>query len=237
MTTCNLQIKYPLLKLVHNPEFLTARTAFEDFHNQTHIILGRATYINDDDMNKLISFYKKYYMYAEISLCTSIESESMKIFVNCFYSVKIQFFNELYLLSKSMGADYNKIRDLMLKNKWINPMHTTVPGPDGLLSYGGYCFPKDTNALYNHMKRMNTPHMVLEATINERNSMREDNINVVNTPLNVVNTPLNVVNTPILNNINNVNTPSYDNTPLKDTPITVTTNNTYNIKAVSNLFH
>jgi len=231
MTTSNLQIKYPLLKLVHNPEFLTARTAFEDFHNQTHIILGRATYINDDDMNKLISFYKKYYMYAEISLCTSIESESMKIFVNCFYSVKIQFFNELYLLSKSMGADYNKIRDLMLKNKWINPMHTTVPGPDGLLSYGGYCFPKDTNALYNHMKRMNTPHMVLEATINERNSMREDNINVVNTPHD--NTPLKdtpLKDTPLKD------TPLKD-TPLKETPITVPTNNTNNIIVVSNLFH
>jgi UDP-glucose 6-dehydrogenase len=173
-------------------------------------------------MNKLISFYKKYYMYADISLCTSIESESMKIFVNCFYSVKIQFFNELYLLSKSMGADYNKIRDLMLKNKWINPMHTNVPGPDGLLSYGGYCFPKDTNALYNHMKRMNTPHMVLEATINERNSMREDNINIVNTPT------YDNINTPTYDNTNIVNTPTYDNTnnPTLD-----------NIRVVSNLFH
>lgn len=200
MTTTNLQSKYPLLKLVHNPEFLTARTAFEDFHNQQHIILGRGPFIDDNSMNKLINFYSEYYMDAEISLCTSTESESMKIFVNCFYSVKIQFFNELYLLSKSMGTDYNKIRDLMLKNKWINPMHTNVPGPDGLLSYGGYCFPKDTNALCNHMKRINTPHMVLEATINERNSMRDDNINIVNTPT-LNNTPTNNVNIRVVSNL------------------------------------
>ena len=66
----------------------------------------------------------------------------------------------------------------MLKNKWINPMHTDIPGPDGKLSYGGYCFPKDTNALLNHMKRENTPSMVLEATVLERNIMRDDNVNV-----------------------------------------------------------
>ena len=44
----------------------------------------------------------------------------------------------------------------MLKNGWINPMHTTVPGPDGQLSYGGFCFPKDTNALLQFMKTENS---------------------------------------------------------------------------------
>ena len=67
----------------------------------------------------------------------------------------------------------------MLKNGWINPMHTNVPGPDGKLSYGGYCFPKDTNALLNDMKNKGTPYKVLEATIEERNTMRKDDINVI----------------------------------------------------------
>ena len=38
-TSQNLAEKYDL-KIIHNPEFLTARTAFHDFHNQTHIVLG-----------------------------------------------------------------------------------------------------------------------------------------------------------------------------------------------------
>jgi UDPglucose 6-dehydrogenase len=178
LTLLYLQDKFSNLKLVHNPEFLTARTAFEDFHNQKHIVLGRCSKINDNDMELLVNFYKNIYPNAEISLCTSTESEAMKIYLNCFYSVKIQFFNELYLLSNAMNCDYNVIKNLMLKNNWINPMHTDVPGPDGLLSYGGYCFPKDTNALLNHMKRLETPHMVLQATINERNNMRNDNTNI-----------------------------------------------------------
>ena len=177
-TTLNLCIEFPGLKFVHNPEFLTAATAFEDFHNQTHIVLGRGPIVSDEEMDKLSKFYMELYPDAEMSFSSCTESESMKIFVNCFYSVKVQFFNELYLLCQVMGCDYDVVRNLMLKNKWINPMHTDVPGPDGKLSYGGYCFPKDTNALLNHMKRVGTHHKVLEATVAERNIMRDDNVNV-----------------------------------------------------------
>ena len=176
-TTDELAKKYNL-KLVHNPEFLTAVTAFEDFHNQTHIVLGKSKNVKDEEIDVLENFYKKNYPDAEISHCTCTESESMKSFVNCFYAVKIQFFNELYLLCQKMGCDYNIVKDLMLQNKWINPMHTNVPGPDGKLSYGGGCFPKDTNALAEHMKREGVTCKVLEATIQERNEMRDDNINV-----------------------------------------------------------
>ena len=176
-TTDKLSDKFPL-RFVHNPEFLTAATAFEDFHNQKHIVLGKGKNASDNDIEYLKVFYSRHYPDAEISICTSTESESMKSFVNCFYSVKIQFFNELYALCNKMGCDYNIVKNLMLKNKWINPMHTDVPGPDGKMSYGGYCFPKDTNALLYHMKRENTPHLVLQATVDERNEMRDDHVNV-----------------------------------------------------------
>ena len=118
--------------------------------------------------------FEKYYPDAEISHCTSLESESMKIFVNSYYSVKIQFFNELYLLCENNGYDYNIIKKLMLKNGWINPMHTDVPGPDGKLSYGGECFPKDTSSLNSYMEKLNSPNEVLKATISERNKFRND---------------------------------------------------------------
>ena len=114
----------------------------------------------------------KWRVEAEISCCTCDESESMKIFVNCFYSVKVQFFNEIYLLCQKSGFDYDKVKTMMIKNGWINPMHTTVPGPDGQLSYGGYCFPKDTNALNEYMKREGTPNGILDSCIKERNKLR-----------------------------------------------------------------
>lgn len=177
-TTKELSALFPFLKLVHNPEFLTAATAYNDFHNQKHIVLGKGSNTNDIDIDVLKRFYSRYYEDADISICTSNESESMKSFVNCFYAVKIQFFNELYILCEKTDCDYNTVKELMLKNKWINPMHTNVPGTDGKLSYGGYCFPKDTNALLQYMKREETPHGVLSATIEERNEMRQDNVNI-----------------------------------------------------------
>ena len=169
-TTNKLSEKYNSLKICHNPEFLTARTAFEDFHNQTHIVVGYGPTIKDADT--VIKFYSEYYPNAEISICSAIESESMKIFCNSFYASKIMLFNEYYLICQKNGSDFNKIKSIMLKNKWINPMHTDVPGHDGLLGYGGACFPKDTKALLSYMREKNTNSKVLENVIEECSTIR-----------------------------------------------------------------
>ena len=172
--TCNeLSLKYKL-DIVHNPEFLTARTAEHDFHNQCHIVLGKTTNCSDLKFEMLVNFYKKNYENAEISVCNATEAESMKTFLNSFYAVKVQFFTEIYLLCDKLNISYDKVKDMMLKNNWINPMHTTVPGPDGKVSYGGMCFPKDTNALLQFMIQNDSPHAVLENTIKERNIMRNN---------------------------------------------------------------
>lgn len=170
-TSETLAQKYNL-KIVHNPEFLTARTARIDFHNQKHIVLGKTSIVDSD--SDLQFFYEKYYPNAEISFCTSLESESMKIFCNSFYAQKVQIFTEFYLLCQKNGSDFNRIHELMLKNGWIHPMHTKIPGPDGNISYGGACFPKDTKALLHYMKDIEVPHEVLDACVREREKMRDD---------------------------------------------------------------
>lgn len=97
----------------------------------------------------------------------------MKIFCNSFYAIKVQFFTELYLLTKNNNSNYNKILEMMLKNNWINAMHTSIPGPDGLISYGGACLPKDTNALNKYMEKQNSPNAIISNCIKERNKMRD----------------------------------------------------------------
>jgi nucleotide sugar dehydrogenase len=171
--TRELSNKYKL-NMLFNPEFLSARTAYEDFKNQEHIVIGGRT---KDDKNILIleKFYKKYWENANISKSVYEEAEMMKIGVNSFYAVKIQFFNEIYLLmQKYENTDYNNVIEMMLKNGWISPHHTKVPGTDGKLSYGGMCFPKDTNALNELMKRKGTLNNVLNSTILERNILSKD---------------------------------------------------------------
>jgi UDPglucose 6-dehydrogenase len=177
-TTKELSRKYKSLKLVHNPEFLTARTATADFINQKHIILGFLDEYHECNGINIIQylevFFKKYFPLAKISICSTDESECVKIFCNSFYATKIQFFTEIKLLCDRMGVEYNSIRDLMLLNDWINPMHTVVPGSDGQISFGGMCFPKDIKALNEVMKKNNVSNGVLEAVIKEREIMRKD---------------------------------------------------------------
>ncbi len=181
-TIDNLSDLYNIKNIVHNPEFLTARTAARDFHYQKHIVLGKGKYCSLNNYNKVIHFYDTYYNKDKniiISSCDAIEAESMKIFCNSFYAVKVQFFNEIYLLCNKLNISYNNVISLMLKNGWISPNHIQVPGPDGNLSYGGACFPKDTNALKSVLLNYNLPAAVITATINERESMRDDNDNVI----------------------------------------------------------
>jgi nucleotide sugar dehydrogenase len=175
--TCTKLEKQFGITIVHNPEFLTERTAYEDFDSQTHIVIGSTQRQGSDYIrvhySKLSELYKVLYPAAEISLCTAEESEAMKLMCNNFYAMKVQIFNEFNMLCQRTGADYDRVKELMLKNNWINPMHTNVPGPDGKFSYGGHCFPKDTKALNHLMKTLGTPYKVLEACIDERDEMRE----------------------------------------------------------------
>jgi UDPglucose 6-dehydrogenase len=164
---------YPQLKIIHNPEFLSARTAEIDFEKQTHIVLGyteqskhMSAYMN--------TFYTKLFPLAKISNTTSEYSALMKLACNSFYATKIQFFTELYLLCDNMNISYDKLKGLMLANDWINPQHTNVPGHDHFISFGGACFPKDISALNEFMHSIDTPRSVINAVITERNKMRDD---------------------------------------------------------------
>lgn len=181
-TTEDLSEKYPNMDFAHNPEFLTARTSYEDYSNQSHIVLGKTPSCDEKKFEALKAFYQHYWPNAEYSFCTSWESEMMKSACNSFYSVKIAFFNLVYLLTKehskksgdSPNETYQNVVQMMLKNKWINPMHTNVPGPDGRLGFGGMCFPKDVNALNQHVKAVGLPNDMLDAVVRLNLSLRDD---------------------------------------------------------------
>lgn len=168
-----MNILYPELLIIHNPEFLTARSAVSDFAQQKHIVLGftEQSAIKKDYVKE---FYLGLFPEALISITKSESAALMKLGCNSFYATKIQFFTELYLLCDTVNISYDEVKDLMIKNEWINPMHTNVPGPDGRISFGGDCFPKDISALSTYMELQDVPNMVIEAAGMERNEMRDD---------------------------------------------------------------
>lgn len=181
--TRKLQMEYSKLNIIHNPEFLTARTAAFDFDNQNHIVLGiplfssideNTNYFNllNEKVKEILRFYKYYFPNSDISICSSDESELMKMTCNAFYATKIQFFTEIKLFCDSINISYDKLRILMNKNGWINPMHTEIPGHDGKISFGGMCLPKDTNSLCVMMLKNNTSNLVISAVLEEHKKMR-----------------------------------------------------------------
>ena len=170
--------RFPYLNIIYNPEFLSNKTAYEDFSNPKQIILGKTSISSTKIFQNMIIIHRCNWPNAIISGTTAVNAECVKLFLNNFYSVKIQFFNELWYLVKSLkindcsDVNYKEIVELMVNNGWLNPMHTRVPGTDGLLSYGGKCFPKDTKALLDMMRMYSPYYGILEKTVTERDEVR-----------------------------------------------------------------
>ena len=121
----------------HMPEFLTERTYIEDFKWQPMVFAGEPEH---RELLKKIFVGKKY---VEM---TSQEAEMVKYAHNVFGALKVTYFNCIYDLCQKMGMNYESVRKGVLASTYINDVHTSVPGPDGKLGYGGKCFPKDVNA-------------------------------------------------------------------------------------------
>lgn len=146
-TTENLRRKYPF-KIVHNPEFLTAVNAVEDFRNSDRNIIGG----NQELCLELREFYDTYFPGTPIQIVSSNESETIKYFCNSFLASKVAFFNNLFQICEKLGMNFDSVKDGVCSDTRIGVSHTKVPGPDGLMGFGGYCFPKDINALINTLK-------------------------------------------------------------------------------------
>jgi UDPglucose 6-dehydrogenase len=121
-------------KIYFMPEFLTERTAYEDFCRQPMVFTGEA------ELLKKIFTGKKYVK------MTSLEAEIAKYAHNVFGALKVTFFNGIFDICKKANVDYHKVREGILLSGYINSPHTQVPGPDGQFGYGGKCFPKDVMA-------------------------------------------------------------------------------------------
>ena len=148
--TANSLKKGKPFHIISNPEFLTARTASKDFAEQNHIVIGS----DKHEWFFLYHLYKRFFPEVKFTLVSNTEAELIKYTCNAFYSLKIAYLNEINLLCKTLDSSYEQVLEGVLKNKWMSPFHTLVPGPDGKFGYGGACFPKDTKAIISRAKEL-----------------------------------------------------------------------------------
>ena len=142
---------YERHNVIHNPEFLTARNAIQDFANNERNIVG-------GDMDLCVDFvhmFEIHFPHIPSIITTSDESEAIKYFSNVFLAYKVAYFNKIYDLCKAVGMDYDVIREGLVADSRIGNSHTQVPGIDNDRGFGGTCFPKDLNSLIVQMESHN----------------------------------------------------------------------------------
>jgi UDPglucose 6-dehydrogenase len=166
-TTSKIRTKYPELKIVHNPEFLTAVNAVSDFANADRIVLGGF----GSELEKVFDLYASTFGLIDIFRMTPTESESVKYFANCFLATKVMMFNEAKLLSMSMGTNFEVICDAVIADRRIGETHYQVPC-NGDYGFGGTCFPKDINALIRTMEENGIDPLVLKAVWKQNKNLR-----------------------------------------------------------------
>lgn len=140
-TTRKLARRYGLARIVHSPEFLTARCADVDAQVPAQQLVGYPVLSGPE--HPVARLYRERFPGVPVRDMASDESEMAKLAMNAFFAVKVAFFNELHEACDMLGLDWGRTREAVLGDGRISPYHTRVPGPDGLAGFGGACLPKD----------------------------------------------------------------------------------------------
>ena len=134
--------------VIHNPEFLTARNAIQDFANSERNIIGGEVELCND----FLDLFKQCFPNIPSIITSSDESEAIKYFSNTFLAYKVAYFNKIYDLCQAVGMDYDTVCEGVTADSRIGKSHTKVPGIDNDRGFGGTCFPKDLNSLIVQME-------------------------------------------------------------------------------------
>lgn len=164
-TTLSLQEKFPDLKILHSPEFLTARTSRLDFITPSRNIVGypKSFYSKLHNVpSQLVSLYDNRFPGIKTFLMDSDSTEMIKYIANCFFATKVSYFNEVNLLCEKMEIDFNEVMAGVLSDGRIGVSHFQVPGHDGKAGFGGTCFPKDINSFIHLMEKNGVSPNVLK---------------------------------------------------------------------------
>lgn len=170
-TTENLCQKFNPIKIIHSPEFLTARTALIDFITPSRNVIGGKSENGTDLVKEL---YEYRFPGVKCFLMSSHESEFIKYFTNTFFATKVSFFNEMFLLVEKLGLNWNTILEGVMSDGRIGISHYQVPGHDGDFGFGGTCFPKDINAFIKTFEKNEINPIVLKSVWKRNETVRKN---------------------------------------------------------------
>jgi UDPglucose 6-dehydrogenase len=169
-TTAEIAKSCSMIDVVFSPEFLTEANSFDDFKNQSRIIIGGRRPAS----SKVKTMFSRAFPSIPIVKTSSTHAEMVKYFINCFLSTKVSFSNEMYQICKNLDLDYDKVVEYAMYDRRLGASHFSVPGPDGHFGFGGHCFPKDLSALISVAADLSVDAKVLKATQKKNDEVRDD---------------------------------------------------------------
>jgi nucleotide sugar dehydrogenase len=150
---------YPGLNIVFSPEFLTERNAKLDFINAARIIIGG----RDELVNRVELMFRDRFPHTPIIKTDVTTAQFIKYMSNCFFATKVSFMNEMKQAADVTGVDWRTAVNGFLLDGRIGNSHIDVPGHDGMMGFGGKCFPKDINAFINYFDEIGIDAKIMKA--------------------------------------------------------------------------
>ncbi len=146
--------------LANNPEFLREGFCWEDFTNPDRIVIGTE---EDRTKHMLESLYKPFN--APIFTVNYNTGEFIKYLSNTLLATLISYSNEMSLIADKIGEIdvANSFRILHMDKRLSGSKIASYIYPG--CGYGGYCLPKDTNAIYALTKNKGFDPLILKNVI------------------------------------------------------------------------
>lgn len=159
-------------KIVYNPEFLTEKSANEDFVNPVLHVFGGLF-----ELTKEVE--QIYEQYSNCKPCpvfhmSITDASFVKYGINSYLASKVLWFNQFFDVVSTNNANYGKILGAMTSDPRVGISHTMVPGFDGKRGFSGSCFPKDSWAFAKFAKISGTDFTVLEEVIRRNQDYRKN---------------------------------------------------------------
>jgi len=149
-TTESLIQEHPSLRVAFCPEFLRERAQFVDFVEYHHVcIIGTHSETDYELLKDAHGSLPKNF-----AKMAPMEAELSKYFWNVFNALRIVYANQFYDVCKVVGADYQKIKNAIVKHPNIPDVY--LEANENFRGFAGNCLPKDTVAFAKYAAEHHT---------------------------------------------------------------------------------
>ena len=161
-TTDKLQEKYPKIKILFSPEFLSEATCDQDFANPDRQFVGYTSRSYSEATKVLNTLPESPYS----AIMPAKEAELLKYINNLHGVWEVLESNHYFEVCRREGLDYERVIRGAMASKWVGPVmgrHYRIIWHRGVRGVKGKCFPKDLAAWLDYCRSQKIPAELFQA--------------------------------------------------------------------------